>query len=61
MGYEIEFYKTESGRNPVNEFMQSLQKKQYAKIVQDITLLQDMGAALHYPYVDFIRGENIKG
>ena len=36
MGYEIEFYKTESGRNPVAEFIRSLQKKQYARIVQDM-------------------------
>ena len=61
MGYEIEFYKTESGRNPVNEFLQSLQKKQYAKIVQDITLLQDMGANLYYPYVSSIKGDKYKG
>nr|MBP3282192.1 type II toxin-antitoxin system RelE/ParE family toxin [Treponema sp.] len=61
MGYEIEFYKTESGRNPVAEFIRSLQKKQYARIVQDMTLLQTMGSDLHYPYVDFIRGDKYKG
>lgn len=61
MGYEIKFYITESGRNPVKEFMLSLQKKQYAKIVQDMTLLQEMGAALHYPYVDSIKGDKYAG
>jgi len=57
MGYAIEFYTTESGRNPVKEFIQSLQKKQIAKILRDITLLQEVGRDLHYPYVDFIKGD----
>ena len=57
MGYAIEFYTTKSGRNPVKEFIQSLQKKQIAKILRDITLLQEMGRDLHYPYVDFIKGD----
>ncbi|QTQ14613.1 type II toxin-antitoxin system RelE/ParE family toxin [Treponema parvum] len=61
IGYEIEFYKTESGKNPVNEFIQSLQKKQIAKILRDITLLQEMGSDLHYPYVDFIKGDRYAG
>ncbi|MBR6296628.1 MAG: hypothetical protein IKR40_09170 [Treponema sp.] len=52
MGYEIEFYKTESGRKPVVEFIQSLQEKQTAKILRDITLLQSKVADLHFPYVD---------
>ena len=57
MGYAIEFYTTKSGRNPVKEFIQSLQKKQIAKILRDITLLQEVGRDLHYPYVDFIKGD----
>ena len=61
MGYAIEFYTTESGRNPVKEFIQSLQKKQIAKILRDITLLQEMGRDLHYPYVDFIKGDKYAG
>ena len=61
MGYEIEFYKTENGRNPVNDFINSLQKKQISKILQDITLLQKFGSNLHYPYVDSIKGEKYKG
>ena len=61
MGYEIEFYKTENGRNPVGEFIQSLQEKQTAKILRDIDLLHDKGDTLHYPYVDSIKGDKYAG
>ena len=61
MGYEIEFYKTENGRKPVEEFIKSLQEKQIAKILRDITLLQENGSDLHYPYVDSIKGEKYCG
>lgn len=61
MGYEIEFYKTESGRIPVEEFIYSLQEKQSAKVVKDIRLLKEMGASLYYPYVDSIKGEKYAG
>ena len=46
MGYEIEFYKTKTGRVPVDEFIKSLQKKQEAKVVKDIRLLKDMGSEI---------------
>lgn len=61
MGYEIEFYETETGRKPVKEFIDSLQDKQIAKILRDITLLQDKGSDLHYPYVDSIKGDRYTG
>lgn len=61
MGYEIEFYKMENGRKPVEEFIKSLQEKQIAKILRDITLLQENGSDLHYPYVDSIKGEKYSG
>lgn len=61
MGYEIEFYKTENGRCPVNEFIHSLQEKQAAKVVRDIRLLKEMGSGLHYPYTDSIKGDKYDG
>ena len=61
MGYEIEFYRTESGRSPVEEFLKSLPMKQSAKISRDIGLLKNSGARLHYPYMDFIRGGRYAG
>lgn len=61
MGYEIEFFKTESGKKPVEEFICSLQKKQAAKILRDLTLLQENGRNLYFPYVDSIKGERYDG
>lgn len=61
MGYEIEFYKTESGRDPVSDFIKTLDKKQAAKIYRNIGMLRDFGADLHFPYVDFIKGDKYKG
>ncbi len=61
MGYEIEFYKTTNNRKPVEEFIKSLQVKQTAKILRDITLLQEKGSDLHYPYVDSIKGDKYDG
>ena len=61
MGYEIEFYKTESGRDPVSDFIKTLDKKHAAKIYQNIGMLRDFGDDLHFPYVDYIKGEKYKG
>ena len=61
MGYEIEFYKTSRGGNPVGEFIYSLQEKQTAKMLRDITLLQTKGSDLRFPYVDSIKGDKYHG
>ena len=61
MGYEIEFYQTESGRIPVAEFIESLPDKFTAKMLRDIDLLKDFGADLHYPYIDSIKGDKYNG
>ena len=61
MGYEIEFYKTENNKSPVEDFINSLQENQSAKVVRDIRLLKEMGNSLHYPYVDSIKGSKYSG
>ncbi len=61
MGYEIEFYKTGSGKVPVEEFIKSLQEKQVAKVLRDISLLESKGSDLYYPYVDSIKGDKYDG
>ena len=61
VGYEIDFYTTETGRIPVDEFIQSLQSKHKAKVLHDIDLLMEFGSDLHYPYVDSIKGDRYKG
>lgn len=57
----MEFYKTESGRIPVAEFIKSLSEKQIAKVLRDIRLLKEFGSELHYPYVDSIKGDKYNG
>lgn len=61
MGFEIEFYSTENGKEPVADFIKSLSPKESAKIVRDLDLLQKFGYNLHYPYVDTIKGKKYKG
>lgn len=61
MGYEIEFYRTENGREPVFDFIKTLDKKQAAKVFHNIGMLRDFGSDLHFPYVDSIKGDKYKG
>lgn len=61
MGYEIEFYETENGRIPVNDFIMSLQSKAIAKILHDLELLKDFGSQLFYPHVASIQGDKYDG
>jgi phage-related protein len=56
MEWEIEFYKTESGRCPVQEFIDSLSKKARAKVFRDIDLLEEFGLELRAPFVRNITG-----
>lgn len=61
MGYEIEFYESENGQNPVNDFINSLNEKQIAKVLREIDLLEQFGSELHFPHTDTIKGEKYKG
>ena len=61
MEYEIEFYETEKGRSPVNDFLNKLQDKQKAKVLQDIEQLRLVGSDLHFPRIDFVKGDKYKG
>lgn len=48
--YEIEFYDTEDGFTPVQEFLDSLEPKMKAKVFRTIDLLEQNGPALRLPY-----------
>lgn len=61
MGYEIEFYKTEIGRDPVSDFIKTLDKKHAAKIYQNIGMLRDFGAEPSFPICGFHKGRQIQG
>ena len=48
--YEIEFYSTEEGRKPVEDFLDSLEPKMLAKVLRTIDLLEANGPYLREPY-----------
>jgi len=48
--FEVEFYETETGRQPAKEFLLSLDKKMRAKMLHMISILQDNGNELREPY-----------
>ena len=47
---EIEFYDTEDGKCPLQEYLDSLEPKLLAKTLRTIDLLEDYGTALRKPY-----------
>lgn len=55
--FEIEFYKMENGKIPLQDFLYSLEPKLRAEAFRDITLLRNMGNELREPYVKSIKGE----
>ena len=48
--FEVEFYETSKGDQPVKEFLLSLDKKMRAKMADTISILQDNGYELREPY-----------
>ena len=48
--FELEFYATEDGREPVAEFLDSLDQKMNAKLIGLMELLEEKGTALREPY-----------
>ena len=59
--FDIDFYKLENGKIPVQDFLYSLEPKLRAKAFRDIELLKNLGNELREPYVKPIKGENNKG
>lgn len=48
--FEVEFYETKDGKQPVKDFLLSLDKKMRAKMADTISILQDNGYKLREPY-----------
>ena len=48
--FEIEFYETEDGRRPVEEFLDSLDSKMSAKMIALMEILEEKGITLRLPY-----------
>lgn len=59
--YDVEFYKKETGKVPVQEFLLSLPAKLRAKAFSDIELLKLYGSELKEPYVKPVKGKKNKG
>ena len=52
MAFEIEFYKTKDGKEPVADFLDSLDDKMAAKLVGLMEVLEEKGTELRMPYSD---------
>lgn len=57
MSWNIEYYETEGGNSPVQDFIDSLSEQHQAKIIQRVDLLADKGTLLKEPYVKNIKGK----
>lgn len=50
MSWSIEYYQSGNGRYPVEEFINSLEKKSQARIARTLDLLEEFGIDLGMPY-----------
>ena len=50
MAFEIEFYSSEDGKEPVAEFLDSQDSKMAAKLVGLMEILEEKGTELRMPY-----------
>lgn len=53
--WEIEFYETQNNTIPVQDFLNSLDKKMRAKAIKEILLLKDLGTLIREPYSKHIK------
>ena len=54
MAFEIEFYSSEDGMEPVAEFLDSLDSKMSAKLVGLMEILEEKGTELRMPYSEHL-------
>ncbi len=54
MKFEVEFYKTENGKEPIAEFLDSLDNKMTAKLVGLMEILEEKGTELRMPYSEHL-------
>ncbi len=50
MSWTIEFFETENGRKPVQEFLDALDLKMRAKAAKEIVILRELGTSIKEPY-----------
>ena len=54
--WKVILYITEEGKNPVGDFIISLSKKEEAKVLREVDLLQEKGIHLNFPHSSDISG-----
>ncbi len=52
--FEIEFYDTQDGKCPVQEYLDSLEPKLLAKTLRTIDLLETNGLSLRLPFSEYL-------
>ncbi|GMQ60696.1 type II toxin-antitoxin system RelE/ParE family toxin [Vallitalea sediminicola] len=52
--HNIKFFQSDNGKEPVREFLDSLDTKMKAKALREITLLRDNGQELREPHCKYI-------
>ena len=55
--WAYEFYRDDQGREPVKDFILSLNKKERGKILQMIQILSEFGPTLPFPYSSQVEGK----
>lgn len=58
--WEVELYKTESNKIPVEDFIKNLSEKEESKIYREIDLLKQKGIDLGFPFTSKIEGSDYK-
>ncbi|MBM3707023.1 MAG: type II toxin-antitoxin system RelE/ParE family toxin [Actinobacteria bacterium] len=54
--WNVILYTTDKGGNPVGDFIKSLSKKEEAKVLREVDLLQQKGIYLNFPHSSDIDG-----
>ena len=52
--FHLEFYKTEEGKEPVSDFLDSLDGKMAAKLIGLMEILEEKGTELRMPYSEHL-------
>jgi phage-related protein len=55
--WSIEYYRSEAGRPPVQEFIDSLDVKSRARVARTLDLLEEFGTDLGMPYARHLAGQ----
>jgi len=61
MAWKLIRYKTESGEDVIERFLESLSENHRAKAIWELDLLKQYGLSLKMPYVRNIGGDRYKG